>query len=118
MQEIAHKEFAAADEVRSFPNGQADILVIGGDEVGRYVFQPGWRWSNDLKPIAKTDSCEAPHLIYCISGRMGIRMTDGTEGEIGPGDLASIAPGHDAWVVGDEPCIAVDFGGYSQYAKR
>ena len=81
------------------------------------MIQPGWRWSEHLQPIAKTDSCQAPHLIYCVSGRMGIRMEDGTEGEIGPGDVVSIAPGHDAWTIGDEPCIAVDFGGFAQYAK-
>jgi quercetin dioxygenase-like cupin family protein len=81
------------------------------------VFQPGWRWSEDVKPIAGTQSCQAPHAIYVISGRMGIRMDDGTEGEIGPGDIAMIEPGHDAWVVGDEACVGVDFGGYASYAK-
>ena len=68
MQETAHKGFASADEVRPFPNGHADILLIGGDEVGRLVFEPGWRWSNDVKPIAKTESCEAPHFQYHVSG--------------------------------------------------
>jgi hypothetical protein len=118
MQEIAHKEFAAADEVRSFPNGQADILVIGGDEVGRYVFQPGWRWSNDLKPVAKTESCEAPHFQYHVSGRLAIRMDDGTEFIAQPGDVTSLPSGHDAWVVGDEPAVMIDWFGATNYAKK
>ena len=118
MQETAHKEFAAADEVRSFPNGQADILVIGGDEVGRYVFQPGWRWSNDLKPIAKTESCEAPHFQYHVSGRLAIQMDDGTEFIAQPGDVTSLPSGHDAWVVGDEPAVMIDWFGATNYAKK
>jgi quercetin dioxygenase-like cupin family protein len=81
------------------------------------TFEPGWRWSEHVKPIAKTDSCQATHLMYCISGRMHVRMDDGTEQEIGPGDLAAIPSGHDAWIVGDEPCVAVDWGGSANYAK-
>ena len=117
MQEIAHKGFEAADEVRPFPNGHADILVIGGDEVGRLVFQPGWRWSKDVKPIAKTESCEAPHFQYHVSGRLAIRMDDGTEFVAEPGDVTSLPSGHDAWVVGDEPVVVVDWFGASEYAK-
>ena len=79
MQETAHKGFEAPDETRGFPNGRAEILVIGGDEVGRLVFEPGFRWSNDVKPIAKTESCEAPHFQYHVSGQLGIRMDDGRE---------------------------------------
>src|SRR5919198_1398732 len=71
----------------------------------------------ETKPFADTESCQAPHLLYCLSGRMKVVMGDGSEGEIGPGDVASIGPDHEAWVVGDEPCVAVDFGGYAQYAK-
>jgi hypothetical protein len=118
MGSLAIKSTSSPDEVRQFAaHGHADVLQLDGQAVLYGTFEPGWRWSNDVKPIAETDSCQAPHLIYCISGRMGIRMSDGTEGEIGPGDVASIAPGHDAWTIGDEPCIAIDFGGYSQYAK-
>jgi hypothetical protein len=112
------KNVGSPEEVRQFAaHGHADVVDLAGHPVLLGTFEPGWTWSSDIKPIAQTDTCEAPHLMYCISGRMGIRMSDGTEGEIGPGDVASITPGHDAWVVGDEPCIAVDFGGYSQYAK-
>ena len=117
-QVVAHKQLGAPDEVREFPNGRAEIFDIGGDEVGRLVFQPGFRWSNDLKPIAKTESCEAPHFQYHVSGRLAIRMDDGTEFVAEPGDITSLPKGHDAWVVGDEPAIVVDFFGASNYAKE
>ncbi len=84
---------------------------------GRLVFQPGWRWSNDLKPIAKTHSCTAPHFQYHVSGRLAIRMDDGTEFIAGPGDITSLPSGHDAWVVGNEPVVVVDWFGASNYAK-
>jgi hypothetical protein len=115
--ETEHKSFRAPDETREFPNGQAEILKIGGGEVGRMVFQPGWRWSNDVKPIANTDSCEAPHFQYHVSGRLAVRMDDGTEMVAGPGDVTSLPSGHDAWVVGDEPAVVVDWYGASNYAK-
>ena len=83
----------------------------------RGVFEPGWKWSQDVAPIAGTKSCQAPHLGYVIQGRMKIRMDDGTEKEISPGDFFQINPGHDAWVVGSEDCILLDFAGYSAYAK-
>ena len=117
-QVVAHKRLGSPDEVREFPNGRAEIFDIGGDEVGRLVFQPGFRWSNDLKPIAKTESCEAPHFQYHVSGRLAIRMDDGTEFVAEPGDITSLPKGHDAWVVGDEPAIVVDFFGASNYAKQ
>jgi hypothetical protein len=116
-QEIEHKSFEDADETRAFPNGKAEILAIGNAEVGRLTFQPGWRWSNDVKPIAGTDSCEARHFQYHVSGRLPTRMDDGTEMVAGPGDVTSLPKGHDAWVVGDEPAVVVDFYGASTYAK-
>jgi hypothetical protein len=115
--ETEHKGFAKPDEVREFPNGRAEILRIGDGEVGRFVFQPGWRWSNDVKAIAKTDSCEAPHFQYHVSGQLAIRMDDGTEFVAGPGEITSLPSGHDAWVVGDEPAVVVDWYGASNYAK-
>jgi len=81
-------------------------------------FQPGWRWSNDVKPIARTSSCEAPHFQCHVSGRLAIRMDDGTEFIAGPGDITSLPSGHDAWVVGNEPVVVVDWFGASNYAKR
>jgi hypothetical protein len=115
--ETEHKSFTAPDETRDFPNGHAEILEVAGAEVGRMVFEPGWRWSNDVKPIAKTESCEAPHFQYHVSGKLAIRMDDGTELVAGAGDITSLPSGHDAWVVGDEPVVVVDWYGASNYAK-
>ena len=113
------KNFDSPDETRPFEGkGQALVVNLAGQTVGKGVFEPGWRWSENVKPIAGTESCQAPHLIYCVSGRMKVAMDDGSEGDIGPGDVATIAPGHDAWIVGDEACVMVDFGGFAQYAKR
>ena len=116
-QQTEHRSFGDPDEVREFPNGAAEILKVGGADVGRLVLQPGWRWSNDVKPIAGTDSCTAPHFQYHVSGRLGIRMDDGTEFIAGAGDVTSLPSGHDAWVVGDEPVVVVDWFGASNYAK-
>lgn len=118
MQETQHKSFVEPTEVREFPNGRAEIVSIGEGEVGRLVFEPGWRWSSDLKEIAGTESCEAPHFQYHVSGRLAIRMDDGTELVAGPGDVTSLPSGHDAWVVGDEPVVVVDWYGASGYAKH
>lgn len=112
-----HKTFSTPDEVREFPRGKADILNIGGGSVGRLVFQPGWRWSNDVKALAKTQSCEAPHFQYHVSGRLAIKMDDGTELVAGPGDVTALPSGHDAWVVGDEPVVVIDWYGASNYGK-
>ncbi|MGO9657702.1 MAG: cupin domain-containing protein [Acidimicrobiales bacterium] len=112
-----HRSFGTADEVREFPNGRAEILKVSGADIGRLVLRPGWRWSNDVKPIAGTDSCNAPHFQYHVSGRLAIRMDDGTEFEAGPGDVTSLPSGHDAWVVGEEPVVVVDWFGAANYAR-
>ena len=117
-QKTEHKSFKSPDEVRNFPNGRLEILNVGGAEVGRLILNPGWRWSNDVKPIAKTSSCQAPHFQYHVAGRIAILMDDGTEIIAGPGDITSLPKGHDAWVVGDEPVIVVDWFGASNYAKQ
>lgn len=117
-QKIEHKSFITPDEVRAFPNGKAEILAVGGAQVGRLVLQPGWRWSNDVRPLAKTASCEAPHMQYHVSGRLAIRMDDATEFTAGPGDVTSLPSGHDAWVVGEEPVVVIDWFGATNYAKR
>jgi hypothetical protein len=116
-QQTEHRSFTQPDETREFPRGRAEILKVGGAEVGRLVFQPGWRWSNDVKPIAGTDSCQAPHMQFHVSGRLAIRMDDGTEFVAGPGDVTSLPSGHDAWVVGDETVVTVDWYGASNYAR-
>jgi len=117
-QQTEHRSFGAPDEVREFPNGQAEILKVGESEVGRLVLQPGWKWSNDVKPIAGTESCTAPHFQYHVSGRLMIHMDDGSEFEAGPGDVTSLPSGHDAWVIGDEPVVVVDWFGASNYARE
>jgi hypothetical protein len=117
MQDTEHKSFQAPDETREFPNGQAQLLSIGGGEVGRLTFAPGWRWSTDVKPIAQTDSCQAPHFQYHLSGQLAIRMDDGTEMIAKAGDVTSLPSGHDAWVVGEEPVVVIDWYGASNYAK-
>jgi hypothetical protein len=117
MQETEHRSFGQPDETREFPRGVAEIVSLDGAEIGRLTFQPGWRWSNDVKPIAGTDSCEAPHFQYHVSGELAIRMDDGTEIIARPGDITSLPSGHDAWVVGDEPVVVVDWYGASNYAK-
>jgi Cupin domain len=111
------KSLDTPDEVRSFGHGQMRVVQLGDTTVGRGTFEPGWRWSQDVKPIAGTESCRAHHTIFVLSGRMGIRMDDGSEIEIGPGDAVVIPSGHDAWTIGDEPCEAVDTTGVARYAK-
>jgi hypothetical protein len=106
-------------ETRPFhAHGKMEVITLGDFTLGKGTFEPGWRWSEDVKPIAKTDSCQSHHLGYCLSGRMRIFMGDGSEAEIGPGDAFEIPPGHDAEVVGDEACVNIDFGGFGDYAKR
>jgi hypothetical protein len=117
-QHTEHKSFTEAAEVREFPHGRAEIVTLGDAEIGRLVLEPGWRWSNDVKPIAGTDLCQAPHMQYHVSGRIHVVMADGTEFEAGPGDVTSLPEGHDAWVVGDEPAVVVDWFGASNYARR
>ena len=112
-----HRDFGKPDEVRQFPNGQAEISRVEGREVGRYTFEPGWRWSNDVKPIVGTEWCEAPHFQYHVSGTVHVQMADGTEFDAGPGSITYLPAGHDAWVVGDESVVVVDWHGASHYAE-
>ncbi|MCW2806849.1 MAG: Cupin 2, conserved barrel domain protein [Marmoricola sp.] len=105
------------DESRPFKgHGHMDVVTLGDFTLGRGVFEPGWRWSNDVKPIAGTDSCQTRHAGYCLSGQMTVRLDDGTEMTVGPGDVLVIEPGHDAWTVGDEACVLLDTG-VAAYAK-
>jgi len=107
------------DESREFPNGKLEISTVGKTMIGRATFQPGWRWSESVKPIVGTDSCQVPHQGYVVSGRIHIKMDDGSEFEAGPGDAYDIPAGHDGWVVGDEAYVGVDFSPAMQdYAKK
>lgn len=120
MTGIVRKSFDSADETRPFEDGKGrlDLLTTDRGPIGRATFEPGWRWSQHVKPIVGTDSCEAAHFGYIVSGRLKVVMDDGEESEIGPGDLMQVAPGHDAWVLGDEPCVALDWVGFGDYAVR
>jgi len=111
------KNFERPDEVREFPRGRLELVKIAGLTIGRARLEPGWRWSESVKPIVNTDSCEAAHFQYHLSGVLRVRMDDGTEFECRAGDVSLIPPGHDAWVVGDEPVEIVDFQGMSTYAE-
>lgn len=117
MNKLVIKRFEDPDEMRSFPKGKVEFNRVGNMPVMRNTFQPGWRWSESVKPIAQTDSCQVYHILYILSGQLAIRMDDGSTAEFGPGDLGVLPPGHDAWVVGDVPCVNLDFGGSSNYAK-
>ena len=118
MAKIGSKSFNKPDEVRTFAKGKVELVNLGEVTIGRATFEPGWRWSTCVKPLAKTNSCEVAHFHYQLSGTMRIRMDDGTEVECKAGDVAIVPPGHDAWVVGNEPVVAVDFQGMRQYAKQ
>lgn len=117
MAQAELKNFDHPDEVRTFEKGKLELINIGGGVVGRLTVEPGWRWSLHVKPLVDTEWCEAPHFQYQLSGRLHIRMADGTEFESGPGDVSTLPVGHDAWVVGDEPAVLIDWAGASIYAK-
>jgi hypothetical protein len=112
------KDFAKPDEVREFPKGKVEIVKIGGAVIGRAIFEPGWRWSTSVQPLVKTKSCEAPHFQYHVSGTIMVQMDDGTQIECKAGDVSLIPTGHDAWVVGNEPAVIVDFQGMVEYALK
>jgi hypothetical protein len=113
-----HKDLANADEVRPFEKGRLELINLDGGAVGRLVLEPGWRWSEHVKPIAGTELCEAPHFQYHVSGVLHLIMSDGTEFDARPGEVTSLPAGHDAYVVGDEPVVVVDWYGASSYAKH
>ena len=117
MANLEVKSLNEPDERRSFPKGRLDLVKIGDMMVGRATLEPGWRWSEHVKPTVGTDKCEVPHLNYFISGRLWIAMSDGTELEAKPGDFLDVPPGHDAWVIGNEPVVVLDFTGGKTYGK-
>jgi len=120
MAGLVRKSLDQPEETRPFEGGtgQLQLVNMADRPVGRATFLPGWRWSEHVKPIAKTDSCQAAHLGYFVSGRMKVVMDDSEEIEYGPGDFCVIPPGHDAWTVGDEACVVIDWQGYADFAKR
>ena len=119
MGSMIRKSLDKPEETRPVADGmgRVDLVNLDSGPVGRATFLPGWKWSDHVKPIAKTDSCMASHTGYTISGRLKVIMDDGEELEFGPGDFGVIPPGHDAWVLGDEPYVFIDWQGMAEYAK-
>ena len=112
------RSFWEPEEINRFPNGEEALITVAGRPVGLVTFRPGWRWSNDLRPLVGTDSCQVHHQGYVVSGRLHVETADGSSIEVGPGDAFEIPPGHDGWVVGDEPCLMLDWGErVSEYAR-
>lgn len=112
------KSLSHPDETRTFEKGRVDLVTVNDVSFGRAKLEPGWRWSTCVKPLVHTERCEATHLQYHVSGRLHVVMDDGSEEEFGPGDVSYLPPGHDAWVVGEEPVVLVDISGMREYAKR
>jgi hypothetical protein len=112
------KNMSAPDEVRTPPKTRVEVVTVGKTTMMRATFQPGWKWSECVKPVTGTDSCQAAHSMYMVSGRMAVKMDDGTIRELVPGDAAEIPPGHDAWVLGPEPAVTIDFSAAHMYARK
>jgi quercetin dioxygenase-like cupin family protein len=112
------KNFGAPDEVKPFPGGKMELIKVGGAMVARFTFNPGWKWSTLIQPLIKTKSHEEAHFAYQLSGRMMIKMDDGTEMECLAGDVYVIPKGHDGWVIGDEPVVMLDFQGIIDHAQE
>ncbi|MBI5584777.1 MAG: cupin domain-containing protein [Deltaproteobacteria bacterium] len=118
MEKLELKSLNTPDEERTFDKGKLELVKIGGAMVGRATFQPGWKWSESVKPLVNTKSCEAPHFQYHVSGTLRVLMDDGTQVDCRPGDVSLLPTGHDAWVIGDEPVVVVDFQGMVDYARE
>ena len=113
LKEMQRKSLnSSPDEIVTFENGRVDIAKVGDTTIGRGYFEPGWSWEKSIKPIANTDSCQLPHTHYVISGRLKVALDDGTEEEFGSGDVAYVPPGHNSWVVGNEPLVILDVSGF------
>ena len=117
MPGVESKSFDKADETRTPAKTKVDIVRIGDAEVGRFTFEPGWKWSECIKPVVGTKSCQNEHVGYLESGSLNVVHDDGTQIEIGAGEAYRIAPGHDAWVVGNDPAVAYEFKSAGSYAK-
>ena len=118
MKKMGHASFTKTREVRRFPKGRVRLVKVGGSVLGLATFEPGWRWSKHVKPLAKTKSCVAPHFQYHISGALKVVMDNGSAKVFKAGDVTYLPSGHDAWVVGNKPAVVVDFHGMTRYAKQ
>lgn len=117
MSRMEKRDLSQPDETRTFDKGRLELVTLGDVTFGRATLQPGWKWSTCVKPLVNTPSCEAAHLQYHVSGRLHVVMDDGSEEEFGPGEVSLLPPGHDAWVVGDEPVVVIDVSGMKDYAR-
>jgi hypothetical protein len=109
------KNFDKPDQTMTPSKAKMEVVKIAGGSISRVMYEPGWKWSTDIGPAAGADICQIHHILYVTSGRIHISMTDGEEFEIGPGEVAHILPGHDAWVVGEEPVQGFDLGGLKDF---
>jgi len=117
MAGVETNDFSSPDEVRRPDKTMIEIVKLAGGEIGRFTFQPGWKWSECIKPVVGGDSCQTNHVGYIVSGELEVHSDDGTSGKLTAGSVYRIAPGHDAWVLGDEPVTVVEFQGAATYAK-
>ena len=117
MAGIDSKSFDQPDETRTPDKTRVEVVRLGDTEVGRFTFAPGWRWSECIKPVVGGESCQVDHVGYVASGRLGVTHEDGSQVTLSPGDVYRIAPGHDAWVEGDEDFVGYEFKGAAVYAK-
>jgi hypothetical protein len=117
MAGIDSNDFSSPDETRTPEKTRVELVNLAGGQIGRYTFQPGWRWSECIKPVAKTDSCQVEHIGYCVSGGLRIKAADGSEQDITPGMVYRIAPGHDGWNAGSQPAVCIEFQGAANFAK-
>ncbi len=118
MEQMEVNSFGKPDEVKNYEKGRVELIKIGGTMIGKDILEPGWKWSKHVKPLANTKSCKAKHFLYHVSGTLHVVMDDGTEKDIKAGEVSSIPAGHDAWVVGNEPVIVIDFQGMLDYVKQ
>lgn len=118
MASVEFKDFISPDEVRTFEKGKLELLHFRGGVVGKLTLEPGWHWAEHIKPIAGTEWCEAPHFQYQVAGRLHVVMSDGTEFDAGPGMVTRLPSGHDAWVLGNEAVVLIDWAGAVDYAKE
>jgi len=117
MAGLENRDFSAPDETRTPDKTTVDLVNLAGGQIGRFTFEPGWRWSECIKPVAGTDSCQVEHIGYAVSGALHVKHDDGTEGDVVAGQVYRIAPGHDAWNAGGESAVFVEFQGAANYAK-
>jgi quercetin dioxygenase-like cupin family protein len=116
MAELRIERFDSPSETRIFEKGRFELIQVGGMTIGRATYEPGWKWSEHVGPTAGTGSCQVEHVGLVLSGQAAVRMDDGTERVMTPGDLFHVPPGHDSWVVGDEPYVSLHFLGAEEYA--